>query len=1131
MEQNTITGNVLRGSEAFFLAKVKGCILYITNEAPMLEVIAHNIGYINADRRVVVFPEWDCLPYDRISPKPEVLKQRMSVLTALRNVRKEELIIVTSAEAIMQMLPPITAIMDAILHLRVGDKIAHTQLLHYLQENGFNRYSTANEPGEYAVRGSIVDLILDEEGMRIDFFGDVVESIRPFNPTTQLSGTTKVKELLIAPVSEVVLNSKSIEQFKKSYIAKFGLQDDPLLDAISAGKKHPGMEHWLPLFYQECSTIFDYIPSDTSIIFNDLSGIDIFSSHWDTVLDYFNTRQEYRNQQSVLYNPINIHEMYLNKEKIEECIRNFSHQSIGPYKTDLYNMEISPAPSFYASAKLQGCQVYELIARFLQEGKLDNISYNINTFIIACFTDGSRDRLAAMLKDHNIKIQVISKWHERKKLPSGIIGLMVFSLEHGFIYENVLIASEQDILGERQSRTQKKKRGNIRHMQELHSLAAGDYVVHIEHGIGVFVGLEEITVQGITHDFIKLTYLGDDKLYVPVENFELISRYSGSEAQAVLDKLGSLSWQKRKANLKQRIQLAAKQLLEVAAERKLRVAPALEPMPEFYEAFCNKFPYVETEDQKQAIDDVLADLRMKIPADRLICGDVGFGKTEVAMRAAAAAVSGINHVQVAVVVPTTLLARQHYKSFCERFDGLPVKIAQLSKFTTSKEMKDNKEGLARGDVDIVIGTHALLAKDIKFQNLGLIIIDEEQHFGVAQKEKLKQMKSDAHLITLSATPIPRTMQMSLSGIKELSLITTAPVDRLPINTVVMPLDPVIIREAIMREVFRGGRVFYVTPRIQYIDEIHKQLSKIVPEVKVGVAHGQMSSGQLDKVMNDFYDGVFDLLLSTTIVESGLDISIANTIIIDRPEMFGLAQLYQIRGRVGRSKVRAHAYLITKQKTLSDAAKRRLEVIQSLDYAGAGMTIATHDMDIRGYGNLVGEEQSGHIREVGVELYQSMLEEAVASISSQGRIKNETWSPLLNIGVSVQLSNDYIGDITLKLSIYKQLTHITDKDVLEEFAVGMIDRFGPLPEEAGHLIAVLKLKLLAREKRVAKIDCGERAVVITFHENQPISHEKVMSFISSANDARLRPDGKILIMRSWQTPSSKFNGISSILEAF
>jgi len=1133
VSETIITGNVARGAEAFFLKSIKGHILYITNDGQPLEAIAQNIKFINPDIEVTTLPEWDCLPYDRVSPRTSISKQRMSVLATLSRPLDKQMIIVTSPAAVMQMVPPLQAISASILQLHTGNKLPREQFLHYLQENGFNRYSTANEPGEYAVRGSIIDLVLDEggEGIRIDFFGDVIDSIRSFDAITQLSQGKKLQQFSILPASEVIFTIASAELFKKKYLAIFGLQNDPLLDAISTGKKHPGMEHWLPLFYPETATIFDYLPQSSTVVLDDAHGTSIFSSRIEEIADYFHARQEYRKQQAVIYNPLPVDELYLDEDKIKSYLSGFNNKTISRYKTEGDNMHLTPAPSFYGLAKLRGNSVYELMHEFIREGKIDDVKYDVEKFIITCFTEGSRDRLAAILKDNNLKVHIISKWQDHKKIPTGVIGLMLFNLERGFTHQKTLIASEQDILGERQSRSQQKKRGNIRHMQEINTLAIGDYVVHIEHGIGLFSGLETITVHGVIHDFIKLVYLGDDKLYVPVENFELISRYSGGEAHASLDKLGSLSWQKRKAGIKQRIKLAAEQLLSIAAERKLRTAPALEPMPEFYEAFCHKFPYVETDDQLRAINDVLSDLSLTTPADRLICGDVGFGKTEVAMRAAAAAVGGINHVQVALVVPTTLLARQHYQNFCERFDGLPVKIAQLSKFVPANKMKSNKEALANGDIDIVIGTHALLAKDIKFKNLGLIIIDEEQHFGVAQKEKLKQLKSDAHILTLSATPIPRTMQMSLSGIKELSLITTPPMDRLPVNTVIMPFDPVIIREAIIREQFRGGRTFYITPRIQYIDDIHKQLSKIVPEIKIGIAHGQMSPGQLDKIMNEFYDGAFDLLISTTIIESGLDISIANTMIIDRPEMFGLAQLYQIRGRVGRSKIRAYAYLITKQKDMTDSSKRRLEVIQSLDYTGAGMMIATHDMDIRGYGNLVGEEQSGHIKEVGVELYQSMLTEAVENLSAQGGIVDEVWSPLLNIGVPVQLPSEYIGDVTLKLSIYKQLTNIADEDALEEFALGLIDRFGSLPEEAVHMIDVLKLKLLAKAKMVSKIDCGERAAVISFHNNQPAFPDKIINFIASNSDARLRPDGKLLIMRVWKTPTTKFKGLRNILESF
>ncbi len=1122
-------GSVIRGAEAFFLNSIKKDILYITSDTQNIEQISDNIKLVNPEVKVIILPEWDCLPYDRVSPSKAVLKERMNSLVEMINQSPQQKIIIASTASIIRLLPPIDQIKSSIKHLKVGDHIGHDLFTRYLNEIGFERYSIANEQGEYAARGGIIDIITDDSGtgFRIDFFGDILESIKVFDVTTQLSTQIRLEELKIFPASEVIFTASTTSLFQKQYIYKFGVNTDPLLESISSGRKYMGMEHWMTLFYDKTNSIFDYLSSDTSIIIDDSHGVESFKEAFENVLDYYNARLELRSKES-LYNPIPIEDFYLTDEKIKKYIENFDYIITTPYYSQNSNIDITTFPPFHISAKLQNTSVYEMLKSFIDTKELGGKSYNFSKLVFGCFTLSSRDRLAAILKDHDFEVKLLNSWNDISSIGKGVIGVLVFGLERGFIQQQICLASEQDLLGERKDRKAKKRKNRIRSIEEINGLSIGDYVVHIEHGIGMFSGVEEIKVNEIAHDFIKLIYLGEDKLYVPVENFELITRYSGNDTVVQLDKLGSLAWQRRKASAKERIKLAAEKLLSLAAARKLKVAPILEPMPDFYETFCSNFPYVETEDQLKAIDDVLFDLSQERPTDRLVCGDVGFGKTEVVMRAAAASVGGLNHCQVAVIVPTTLLARQHYKNFCDRFSDLPVKIGQLSKFCTSKEMKNVKNGIETGEIDIVIGTHALLSKDINFRNLGLIIIDEEQHFGVGQKEKLKEIKNNAHIITLSATPIPRTMQMSLAGIKDLSIIATPPMDRLPVHTVVMPFDPVVLRDAIMRERNRNGRVFYITPRIQYIDELQRQISKIVPEIKIGVAHGKMTSNELDKTMNDFYDGKFDMLLSTTIIESGLDINIANTIIIDRAEMFGLAQLYQIRGRVGRSKVRAYAYLITKENRLSDSAKKRLDVLQSLDYSGAGLSVATHDMDIRGYGNLVGEEQSGHVKEVGIELYQSMLSDAVDNMSSNKIEEDNEWSPILNIGIPVQLPNEYIGDVTLKLSIYKKLSSLNSESEIEDYALELIDRFGSLPIEAEGLIDVMKLKVAAKLKDVSKIDCGDKAVVLSFKNSKPLSHENLISFISKSSDAKIRPDGRLLIARMWKSDKDKINGLKKII---
>ena len=597
----------------------------------------------------------------------------------------------------------------------------------------------------------------------------------------------------------------------------------------------------------------------------------------------------------------------------------------------------------------------------------------------------------------------------------------------------------------------------------------------------------------------------------------------------MLDRLGGGAWQSKKARLKERIREMADKLIRVAAERALRRAPIMEPMPHAWEEFATRFPYQETDDQLSAIEDVLTDLGSGQPMDRLICGDVGFGKTEVAMRAAF--VAAMQGAQVAVIAPTTLLARQHYKSFAERFRGFPLQVRPLSRFVSAKDAKLTREGMKNGTVDIVIGTHALLAKDTRFRDLGLLIIDEEQHFGVAHKERLKQLRSDVHVLTLTATPIPRTLQLSLSGVRDLSIIGTPPVDRLAIRTYVSEFDGVTIREALLREHYRGGQSFYVVPRITDLPEIEDFLKTHVPEVSYIVAHGQMAAGELDDRMNAFYDGKYDVLLATTIVESGLDIPTANTMVIHRADMFGLAQLYQIRGRVGRSKTRAYAYLTTRpRKPLTATAEKRLRVLGSLDTLGAGFTLASQDLDIRGAGNLLGEEQSGQMRDVGYELYQSMLEEAIAKIragEAEGIVEEGDWSPSIGLGVPVLIPENYVPDLDVRLGLYRRLSGLDGKVELEGFAAELIDRFGPLPREVNTLLLVVRIKAMCKKAGIAKLDGGPKGATVQFHNDKFASPVGLVEFIRDQKGLAKVKDNKIVVRRDWKTDGDKIKGAFAI----
>jgi transcription-repair coupling factor (superfamily II helicase) len=1145
--------SVPEGADALLLAELASDadgrdILVVTLDDARMEALADNLRYFAPELDVLTLPAWDCLPYDRVSPNNSIISERIETLCRLATESSSKSrIIITPVNSMLQRVPAREVLFDSVFQARAGDKVSREELIAFLVANGYLRSATVNEPGEFAVRGSIIDLCASshDEALRLDFFGDTLESIRIFDPLTQISGG-KITQVDLKPASEILLTEADIERFRKNYREILGStgQDDPLYQAISEGRKYPGMEHWLPLFYEKLETLFDYLP-DAVLVYEHLV-LDARKERINVTLDYYDARKTTDSPShkaisaGAVYHPIPPALLYLDAEEWDGNSGKTSIIQLHPFSLpeapNVANMGYKNVPNFAADATSAGKTVFDVLKNAISDRRSINAkgqSKSIRT-LIACFSTGSRDRLQHMLHEHDFHCIMVDNWNEHKRVTGKTLGLMILPIEHGFESEELLLISEQDLLGERISRMQKKRKRTENFLSEAASLIEGELVVHKEHGIGRFEGLETLTVSGVAHDCLRIIYDGGDKLFVPVENIDNITRY-GSDEEGKLDKLGSGAWQSRKAKLKNRIKVAAEELLRVAAERAIKEAPSFTPQSGGYDEFCSRFPYMETEDQLASIEEVREDLASGKPMDRLICGDVGFGKTEVALRAAyMVAQSEHERQQVAVVVPTTLLCRQHYKNFKERFAGFPVRIRQLSRLVTAKEAAETKRMLAAGEVDIVVGTHALLAKTIEFKKLGLLIVDEEQHFGVAQKERLKQLRSDIHVLTLSATPIPRTLQMSLTGIKELSLMATPPVDRLAVRTFVMPFDPVVIREAILREHYRGGRIFYVCPRIKDLEEVSNILSKLVPEVKLVIAHGQMPAAELDDIMNRFYDGVFDVLLSTTIVESGLDVPSANTIILHRADMLGLSQLYQLRGRVGRGKVRAFAYLTTSPRKIpTKLALKRLEVMQTLDSLGAGFSLASHDMDIRGFGNLVGDEQSGHIREVGIELYQDMLKEAIEGLKAEQLgapvEDNESWSPQINIGLSVQIPEAYVSDLALRLGLYRRISLLTNDGEVEAFAAEMIDRFGPLPEEAEHLLSIVRIKQLCRAAGIDKIDTGPKGAVISFRGNHFVNPDALLVYIAKhPKSVKIRADHKLVLMENWEDAEKRLRGVNRAL---
>ncbi|MEL7043145.1 MAG: transcription-repair coupling factor, partial [Pseudomonadota bacterium] len=751
------------------------------------------------------------------------------------------------------------------------------------------------------------------------------------------------------------------------------------------------------------------------------------------------------------------------------------------------------------------------------------------TVIFGAWTDGSATRLEGVLEDHGLPDA--TRVFSLKAAQQAQIAICELPLETGFETDDLVFIGEPDILGDRLAAPRRKRKA-ANFIAEAGSLNPGDLVVHVDHGVGRYEGLKTLDFAGAAHDCLELGYAKGDKVFLPVENIDLISRYGSEDAESAIDALGGVGWQTRKARAKKKILEMAAELMAIAAAREMKQADAIVSGDGLYEEFAARFPYEETDDQLNAIEDVLGDLSSGKPMDRLVCGDVGFGKTEVALRAAfVAAMSG---QQVAVIAPTTLLARQHYNTFAARFAGWPINVRPLSRFVSAKEASETKANMAQGTIDVVIGTHALLAKNVAFKRLGLLVVDEEQRFGVKHKERLKELKADVHVLTLSATPIPRTLQMALTGIRDLSIIATPPVDRLAVRTYVTEFDTVTIREALLREKYRGGQSYYVAPRISDLDFLEGFLKANVPEVKFCVAHGQMPSGELEDLMTAFYDGEYDVLLSTTIVESGLDIPRANTLVIHKADRFGLAQLYQLRGRVGRSKLRAYAYLTTPaDRVISQTAERRLRVLQSLDSLGAGFQLASHDLDMRGGGNLLGDQQSGHVKEVGVELYQQMLEDAVKALQSGSNAEAEVadeWSPQINLGLSVLIPEAYVEDLGVRLGLYRRLADLTSEQERESFAAELIDRFGPLPDATQQLLDVTAIKVVCKALGISKLDAGPKGVVVTFRNDTRVDPGQLMTLVRSRpGKMKLRPDSKLVIIGVPAKPDLRMQAVRGLLK--
>lgn len=1060
--------------------------VYVCQDMLSLKAIHKEALSFNSSLNILIYPEWDVSTYANISPSQEVKMRQASILSKAN----QPVVILTTLKAFLQKVPQQLSQPHMTFSIKVGKDLDIYSFTTYLQKSGFERVTTVYDTAQYSVRGGIIDVFVPESKLpyRIDLFGETVDSIKYFDPSSQRSEGEELEEITISSNQGINIDEESLNRLKTNFFTHFGMEHrDNQYVRMDITSPPPGWEHLYSLMFESMLSLKD-IFSDRPIFLPSKAYFQDFAQQMRSIYEdrKFMWNQGKESQRMVPPVPI---DMLFDTDDL--CSgKNIHIVSAMKVKegTDFGYRILPPA---------HGDTLYEKIGQHLKAAKG-------LLLIIILDTETDIQHLKNMCAEHAIPINEIIGLNQAKL--DGVNLWKSFLLK-GFYTDKFYFLSEMDLFGKRQ-KPYKKSSASARKIEDIiqdaNSIGVGDIVVHRNHGLGRYLGLETVQVNHLVHDCFKLEYSGNDKLFLPVENSDLLSRYGDEDSKASLDKLGGVAWENRQKGVKKKLRSLASYLMKIAAARKLKKAPVFCKNVEIFDEFVSHFPYAETEDQLNAINDVLEDLEKGIAMDRLICGDVGFGKTEVALRAAF--LVAYHGCQVAIVTPTTLLARQHYTTFQERLKGFNLKVRQLSRLVKASEAQEIRRDLADGKIDIVIGTHALLSKTVRFKDLQLLIVDEEQSFGVKQKEKLKELAENVHVLTLTATPIPRTLQMSLLGVRDLSIISTPPVDRLAIQTTIMEEDYSMISQAIELELKRGGQVFYVCPRIQDIEEIETYLKKLPLAAKVAVAHGQMTSETLENRISEFMDKQYDVLISTSIIESGIDIPNVNTMIIHNAHMFGLSQLYQLRGRIGRSNRQAFAYLmLPSQRKLGEKSLKRLHVMSTLDSLGAGFQLASHDMDIRGAGNLLGEEQSGHIKEVGVELYQELLKEAVDKLRKEDITDFEGWSPQLSLGISVSLTESYIADLDTRMNLYRRIGHIESQTDIENMRGELVDRFGPLPTMAENLLKTIEIKLLCKQAFIQKLDVGPSGFVMAFKNNLCPYAERLLGLISSNRQYKIRGD--------------------------
>lgn len=1069
-----------------------GLVVVLTPDTLSAQAILHETQFFHGSQSdFLSFPEWETLPYDIFSPHEDIISDRISALHALPTLTQGCLIL--PAATCMQIIPPQEFINAVSLVINQGDKQSLEELRNTLFASGYHHVSQVTSRGEFTVRGSIVDFFPmgSAHPYRLEFFDDEVETIRSFDVEKQTS-IEKLKTISLLPAHEFPSDEASIKQFRRRYREK--IEGDPnksiIYKEVSNGNFPPGIEYYLPLFFDQTATIFDYLPSNTLFILYE-NAIEM-AEEFQIEL-YTRYEQRRHDVERPILPP---HDIYLSMENFQLHLENYKTATIRKNKipdnthSRQKNYACSALPTIKIDPRLQDPAQH---LRVYLERKQSKIMFAAESL-------GRREHIRDTLRGFNITPKIVSNWQEFQDSDSQL-NLLVSPIDDSvdLTESNVVLIAEQQLFGNRTRQTSRRKRTRDADaiVRNLNDLTLGSPVVHEDHGVGRYRGLQSLDIQAIETEFVTLEYFGGDKLYVPVANLHLISRYTGADTEsAPWHKLGADNWSKIKDKAAQRARDVAAELLEISARREAKQGYSFDTNLLEYSSFASSFPFEETPDQQTAIDDVLQDMHHNKPMDRVVCGDVGFGKTEVAMRAAFIAVN--NGKQAVVLVPTTLLAQQHYQTFVDRFAEWPIQIESISRFNSAKKQKQIIEKLADGSIDIVVGTHKLLNQDIKYKNLGIIIIDEEQRFGVRHKEKLKSLRAEVDILTLTATPIPRTLNMSLSGLRDLSIIATPPNHRHAIKTFVSQWNDASIKEACTREIKRGGQVYFLHNEVKTIEKTTRDLQKLMPNASIQFAHGQMSERELEQVMIDFYHARFSILVATTIIESGIDIPTANTIIINRADRLGLSQLHQLRGRVGRSHHRAYAYLITPpKKAMTADAIKRLNAIESLEELGVGFTLATHDLEIRGAGELLGEGQSGQIHEVGYTMYNELLSRAVAALRSGNLPKLDR--PLdhgceVDLGAPAILPESYVPDVHMRLVLYKRIASANNQQELKEIQIELIDRFGLLPDASKNLIDTTELKLFANGLGIDKIEAHEDGGRIIFSAEPNINIDQLLGLI-------------------------------------